>query len=115
MIASYWTGTPLTLEPHPQEESDSHSLLVLGHPGECVAFLPFPFPRPAACLVTFVNVELGSSTLRGFSSLLDKVGRRRWIGMGSGDPGPSSRRRFARALIEGGREVFEKRKYMVSG
>ncbi|KAM0755829.1 formyltetrahydrofolate deformylase [Meredithblackwellia eburnea MCA 4105] len=34
VVASYWSGTPLALEPHPQEDSDSHSVLVLGHPGE---------------------------------------------------------------------------------
>ncbi|KAJ4513919.1 monooxygenase [Exophiala dermatitidis] len=34
VIAAYWSGTPLELTPHPEEESDSHSVLVLGHPGE---------------------------------------------------------------------------------
>ena len=34
VIASYWSGTPLELTPHPEEDSDSHSILILGHPGE---------------------------------------------------------------------------------
>ncbi|WVQ81677.1 hypothetical protein IAT38_003802 [Cryptococcus sp. DSM 104549] len=34
VIASYWTGTPLEIKPHEDEENDSHSVLVLGHPGE---------------------------------------------------------------------------------
>ncbi|WWC97815.1 hypothetical protein V866_004702 [Kwoniella sp. B9012] len=34
VVASYWTGTPLELIPHPDEDNDSHSVLVLGHPGE---------------------------------------------------------------------------------
>ncbi|WVO18202.1 hypothetical protein L204_105907 [Cryptococcus depauperatus] len=33
-IAAYWTGTPLEIKPHSDEENDSHSVLVLGHPGE---------------------------------------------------------------------------------
>ncbi|KAF1814418.1 formyltetrahydrofolate deformylase [Eremomyces bilateralis CBS 781.70] len=33
-IAAYWSGTPLELTPHLEEESDSHSTLILGHPGE---------------------------------------------------------------------------------
>ncbi|KIV79064.1 hypothetical protein PV11_06651 [Exophiala sideris] len=34
VVASYWSGVSLELTPHPQEHSDSHSILVLGHPGE---------------------------------------------------------------------------------
>ncbi|OCF72559.1 hypothetical protein I204_06941 [Kwoniella mangroviensis CBS 8886] len=34
VVASYWTGTPLELIPHSNEDNDSHSVLVLGHPGE---------------------------------------------------------------------------------
>ncbi|KAI1616433.1 formyltetrahydrofolate deformylase [Exophiala viscosa] len=34
VVASYWSGTPLQLTPHPEEDSDSHSILILGHPGE---------------------------------------------------------------------------------
>ncbi|KAF4126551.1 putative flavoprotein CzcO associated with the cation diffusion facilitator CzcD [Geosmithia morbida] len=34
VVAAHWSGTKLDLAPHPEEESDSHSVLVLGHPGE---------------------------------------------------------------------------------
>ncbi len=34
VVAAYWSGTPLDLTPHPEEDSDSHSILILGHPGE---------------------------------------------------------------------------------
>jgi hypothetical protein len=34
VVAAYWSGTPLELSSHPEENSDSHSVLVLGHPGE---------------------------------------------------------------------------------
>ncbi|WVW79182.1 hypothetical protein I302_101148 [Kwoniella bestiolae CBS 10118] len=34
VVASYWIGTPLELIPHSDEDNDSHSVLVLGHPGE---------------------------------------------------------------------------------
>lgn len=34
VVAAYWSGTPLELTPHAEEDSDSHSVLVLGHPGE---------------------------------------------------------------------------------
>jgi len=35
VLAAYWSGSaPLDLTPHDEEESDSHSILVLGHPGE---------------------------------------------------------------------------------
>ena len=36
VVASYWTGTKFELGPHPDEDNDSHAVLVLGHPGECV-------------------------------------------------------------------------------
>ena len=33
--AAYWSGSAsLDLTPHHEEDSDSHSVLVLGHPGE---------------------------------------------------------------------------------
>jgi hypothetical protein len=35
-VAAFWSGTFLELQPHSDEDSDSHSLLVLGHPGEYV-------------------------------------------------------------------------------
>lgn len=34
VVAAHWSGTPLILTPHPQEDDDSHDVLVLGHPGE---------------------------------------------------------------------------------
>lgn len=34
VVASVWSGTPFEHKPHPREEEDSHSILVLGHPGE---------------------------------------------------------------------------------
>jgi hypothetical protein len=34
VVAAYWSGTPLELTPHSEEDSDWHSILVLGHPGE---------------------------------------------------------------------------------
>ncbi|WWC64304.1 uncharacterized protein I303_106914 [Kwoniella dejecticola CBS 10117] len=34
VLAAHWSGTPLELEPHPDENNDSHSVLILGHPGE---------------------------------------------------------------------------------
>ncbi|WWC73362.1 uncharacterized protein I206_107329 [Kwoniella pini CBS 10737] len=34
VVAAYWTGTPLDLIPHSDEDNDSHSVLILGHPGE---------------------------------------------------------------------------------
>lgn len=35
VVAAHWSGSvSLDLKPHDQEGSDSHSVLVLGHPGE---------------------------------------------------------------------------------
>ncbi|WVF67227.1 hypothetical protein IAT40_001975 [Kwoniella sp. CBS 6097] len=34
VLASVWSGTPFELKPHSDEDNDSHSVLVLGHPGE---------------------------------------------------------------------------------
>ncbi|OKL61516.1 hypothetical protein UA08_03105 [Talaromyces atroroseus] len=34
VAAAHWTDAPLKLTPHPQEDVDSHDVLVLGHPGE---------------------------------------------------------------------------------
>ncbi|WRT68786.1 uncharacterized protein IL334_005766 [Kwoniella shivajii] len=34
VVAAHWSGTPLDLDPHPDEDNDSHSILILGHPGE---------------------------------------------------------------------------------
>lgn len=44
VVASYWTGTPIDLRPHADEENDGHSVLVLGHPGEWVFSSPLHLP-----------------------------------------------------------------------
>ena len=56
-VAAHWSGTPLELKPHPDEESDFHSVLVLGHPGEWVLVRSSPVGKMTNCLCRFQYAE----------------------------------------------------------
>lgn len=94
VVAAYWSGTPFDINPYPDEDSESHSILVLGHPGEYALFTHILWYN-----LLFTFVRSGSYMLKTFLRWSGKVGKRKFLLTGSGANGLPGKRKSGQPLI----------------